>query len=160
MKMRRILAPTDFSPTSGRALDYAVDLARALGAEVILMHAVEPVALAPDVYGASAIAPMLDEIERAARRTLDRIVAKLAKRRVRCRTALLTGPAATTIADAAAKLDADVIVMATHGRSGLSHLFLGSVAERVVRSARCPVLTVPERSQRGRKAKGKRRRSS
>jgi len=157
--MRTILAPTDFSPTSNRAVDYAIELGRALGAEIVVMHAVEPITVTPDAFGAATIAPVLDELERAGRRMLDRAAAKIAKRRMRCRTLLVTGPAATTIVDAAAKVRADLIVLGTHGRSGLSHLFLGSVAERVVRSAGRPVLTVPERSRRAGLGKRKRRRA-
>ncbi len=158
MNIRRILAPTDFSDISDRCVEQAVELARLLGSEVVLLHAVEPVVMAGDLFGASAIVNVTAEVQRAARQGLALRLERLRKKRgIRCRSVLVNGTAAVAIVDAAARLRADLIMMATHGRSGLSHLFLGSVAERVVRGARCPVLTVPATSARARK--GKRRRS-
>ncbi|HSD11658.1 MAG TPA: universal stress protein [Candidatus Binatia bacterium] len=152
MKIRRILAPTDFSDISDRCVEQAVVLARALGSEIVLLHAVEPVVLAGDLFGASAVVNVMDEIQRAARQGLALRVKRLQKKRgIRCRSVLVNGTAAAVIVDAAARLRADLIMMATHGRSGLSHLFLGSVAERVVRTSRCPVLTVPATNARVRK---------
>jgi universal stress protein A len=148
MKIRRILAPTDFSDTSDRCVEQAVELARALGSEIVLLHAVEPVVLAGDLFGASAVVNVIDEMQRAARQGLALRLKHLEKRGIRCRSVLVNGTAAAVIVDTAARLRADLIMMATHGRSGLSHLFLGSVAERVVRSSRCPVLTVPATSAR------------
>jgi universal stress protein A len=152
MKIRRILAPTDFSEISDGCVKQAVELARTLGSEVVLLHAVEPVVLAGDLFGASAVANVMDELQRAARQGLALRLERLRKRRgIRCRSVLVNGTAAAAIVDAAVRLGADLIMMATHGRSGLSHLFLGSVAERVVRGARCAVLTVPATSVRTQK---------
>jgi len=143
VKVRRILAPTDFSEISDHAVRDAAGLARRLGAELILLHAVEPLLLAGDLDGSSAVATVLTSIEDGARKSLARRLQRLKKAGLRCRSVHATGMAATTIADAADKLRADLVVMATHGRTGVSHLFLGSVAERVVRTAHRPVLTVP-----------------
>jgi len=152
MKIRRILAPTDFSEISDGCVDQAVELARALGSEVVLLHAVEPVVLAGDLFGASAVANVMEELQRAARQGLALRLERLRKRRgIRCRSVLVNGTAAAAIVDTAVRLGVDLIMMATHGRSGLSHLFLGSVAERVLRGARCPVLTVPATSVRTQK---------
>jgi nucleotide-binding universal stress UspA family protein len=152
MKIRRILAPTDFSEISDGCVDQAVELARALGSEVVLLHAVEPVVLAGDLFGASAVANVMEELQRAARQGLALRLERLRKRRgIRCRSVLVHGTAAAAIVDTAVRLGVDLIMMATHGRSGLSHLFLGSVAERVLRGARCPVLTVPATSVRTQK---------
>jgi nucleotide-binding universal stress UspA family protein len=87
-----------------------------------------------------------DQQVRAAQRRLAELAADLRSRRVRCRTVLRTGAAPSTIVDLAKRSAADLIVMATEGRHGVGRLLLGSVAERVVRSAECPVLTVRARA--------------
>jgi universal stress protein A len=159
MKIRRILAPIDFSKISDRCVEQAVELARTLGSEIILLHAVEPLVLAGDLFGASAVVNVMDEVQRAAQQGLASRVKRLQEKgRVRCRSVLVNGTAAVAIVDVAARVRADLIMMATHGRSGLSHLFLGSVAERVVRTSRCPVLTVPGASAGARKATPRRSR--
>ena len=94
----------------------------------------------------------MDEQRRSAKEQLARLGRSLQKRRVAVQTVLANGVPHVVIVDAAAKLGADLIVMSTHGRSGLSHLFMGSVTERIVRSATCPVLTV--RAERARRRCG------
>jgi nucleotide-binding universal stress UspA family protein len=143
-KFKRILIATDFSPASEPALSYAVDLARSSSAELIVLHVVEPVALAGDAYGFTASATMCNEIERAAKQSIARIASQLQKKRgLRSRTVLANGTAAMATVDAATRLRADVVVVGTHGHGGFEHFFLGSVAERVVRTSPRPVLTVP-----------------
>jgi nucleotide-binding universal stress UspA family protein len=148
MKVRRILAPTDFSVLSEGGVAGAVSLARSFGAELVLLHVVEPAVMAGDLYGAAAMATVLEEVQQSSRQALARAVDKIKKRGQRCRGVMANGGAATTIVDTAVRLRIDLIVLATHGRSGFSHLLLGSVAERVVRSAACPVLTVPSSNAR------------
>jgi nucleotide-binding universal stress UspA family protein len=145
LNIRRILVPTDFSEISDRGVKYAADFARSLGAELILFHAVEPILMAGDLLGTVAAAQALDQMERSARENLLRSAARLKQRGIRCRAVLANGDAAAAIVGAAAKARADLVAMSTHGRSGVSHLFLGSVAERVVQTAGCPVLTMPSR---------------
>ncbi len=157
MKFRRILAPTDFSPLSERGVAEGASLARSFGAELVLLHVVEPAVIAGDLYGASAMATVIEELQGTARLALARAVAKMKKRRQRCRGVVANGGAATTIVDTAARLRADLIVLATHGRSGFSRLLLGSVAERVVRTAACPVLTLPSTPPRGRSRRARKR---
>lgn len=138
----RILVPTDFSETSDAALDYAKELAATLGASIHLVHVFEDpyrvAAFAPEVYG--GVSPGLREaaIARAERELRARVPESFD---------LLTGPTAQAIVDCAAERGADLIVMGTHGRTALAHLVLGSVAEHVVRTARCPVLTIRPRSR-------------
>jgi nucleotide-binding universal stress UspA family protein len=160
--IKRILVPVDFSDPSLRALDFAVELSRPLAAQVILLHAVEPVyyPVAGDMYGVGFdLGNVYDAIERAARTQLSELAAKLKARGVAVRTLLTLGTAHQVILDSAKKLKADLIVMSTHGRTGLSHVLIGSVAERVVRTAPCPVLTVPGRATRRTSAmRGARRR--
>lgn len=157
MTIRKILVPLDFSAGAHAALDYAVDLFAAKGVELVVLHVVEPVYYASpaDLYGASAnLSMLLDEQQRVAREHLAQLGRKLEKKGVQVRTLLQTGSPFQMIVDTADKLKVDLIVMATHGRTGLSHLLMGSVAEKVVRAARCPVLTVRGyRKKRGRATK-------
>ena len=145
----RILVPVDFSAHSDRALRYATTLADRFNATVEVLHVVED----PFVSGAwspEAVAPnipeLLADLVAAARGKLDELKAATIRRGVRLETTVLTtvltGKPADSIADYARTERFDLIVMGTHGRTGLSHALLGSVAERVVRKAPCPVLTV------------------
>jgi universal stress protein A len=145
MKLTRILVPTDLSEPSLRALDYAIAFAKPFGAEVVVLFVVEPIVYATpsDIYGASAdLSMVLREQERSGRDQLKRLEQRYRRRVAKLRTVLQTGTPYAAITGAAKKLKADMIIMSTHGRTGLSHLFLGSVAEKVVRTAECPVLTV------------------
>ena len=143
--IKRIVVPVDFSNTSLQALDYAVEFGKPFKPEIVVVFVVEPIYFtAPaDMYAPTANTGMLlDEQRKIAREQLARLAAGLKKRHVNARTILQTGTAHQVITDTARRLKADLIVMATHGRTGLSHVVLGSVAERVVRHAQCPVLTV------------------
>jgi nucleotide-binding universal stress UspA family protein len=145
---KRILVPVDFSKPSLRAVEVALELAERLAAEVVLLHVVEPVyyPAAGEVYGIGfEFGDIYVAIERAARSQLKKLTAKVRARHAATRDLLLVGTAHRTIVEQAKKLRADLIVLSTHGRTGLSHVVLGSVAERVVRTATCPVLTVPLR---------------
>lgn len=142
---KKILVPLDFSKPSLRALDYAVELCRAHRGELVLVHAVETIYYAGlgemygQVYDSSTL---MQEFAREARDQLERIAADLRKKRLRVSTLLEIGTAPEVIVQAAKRSKADVIVISTHGRTGLAHVFLGSVSERVVRHAGCAVLTV------------------
>ena len=145
MAIKRILVPIDFSKDSLDALTYATEFAAPFGAELALLHVVEPIyyATPTDMYTANVnTATLIEEQRRAAEQQLARIVAGLEKKGRRVRAAVKTGAASKVIGDSAKKDRADLIIMATHGRTGLAHMFMGSVAEKVVRSAACPVLTV------------------
>ncbi|MBP1686634.1 MAG: uspa protein [Deltaproteobacteria bacterium] len=145
MAIKRILVPIDFSKDSLDALTYATQFAASFGADVTLLHVVEPIyyAAPTDIYTANAnIAALLEQQRRVAETQLGRIASSLEKKGQRVRAAIKTGAASKVIVDSAKKERADLIIMATHGRTGLAHMFMGSVAEKVVRSAACPVLTV------------------
>ena len=138
----RILVPTDFSGTADEALAYAVALAGQVGATVHLVHAFDD----PDAVSlyANVYVPMPPEMRAD---ILKGIQAQLSARvatpgHQKVTTEVLTGAPAKTIVDAAVQNQCDLIVMGTHGRHGVTHLLLGSVAERVVRTATCPVLVV------------------
>jgi nucleotide-binding universal stress UspA family protein len=143
---RRILHPTDFSPASRAAFRKAMDLARTLRRELVLVHVLAPVIgpMMPDGYIPPAT---YDDLQTAARamatRHLDRLAVQARRAKVRVSSRLVEGvPVHDRIVRTAKAVRAEVIVMGTHGRSGVSRVFLGSVAARVVATAPCPVLTV------------------
>lgn len=139
---KTILVPHDFGTGSDTALTYAVDLAKALGAELVVMHAYEiPMIGFPD--GALvATAELASRVLEGANSGLKKAVEMHAKGGVPLRSIVKQGPSWQTIIETATELGAGMIVMGTHGRHGLPRALLGSVAEKVVRSAHCPVLTV------------------
>jgi nucleotide-binding universal stress UspA family protein len=163
MKIKRILVPIDFSTHAQGALDYAIEFAKPFKAELLVLHVVEPIYYAvPDFTGgaAASMGSLLEEQRQSARAELVRLEHTYAKRRVRLRTLLQTGVTAyEAIVATAKKLKADMILMATHGRTGLTHLLMGSVTEHVVRTASCPVLTVRVAKGSRRKVAGKRKRA-
>ncbi len=142
MKIERILCPVDFSATSGRALDYAIGFAREFGATIHLVHSFQanPTAISP--YGPV----MQDDFVAAYRRGATEQVSKLRERveaaGVDVETHLTQEFPSQAITQAAKENRADLIVMGTRGLTGLKHIVLGSVAERTLRIAPCPVLTV------------------
>jgi universal stress protein A len=145
MKIKRVLVPIDFSKDSLKALDYAADFAKPLGAELVTLFVIEPIYYAvPDLAGtaAGAVGGMIEEQRASATQQLQRLQARYAKRKIKLRTLLQTGTPYQAIVDTAKALKAGLIVMSTHGRTGMKHLLLGSTAERVVRTATCPVLTM------------------
>lgn len=144
IKVKTILVPIDFSETANKALVYAVRMADQFGSKIVLLNVVEPVAT-PDLE----FHPLMLETEN---------VKKLAKNRLEelCRQAKIPlrmldrvlvryGSPYAEITSAAKTLKVDLIILTTHGYTGLKHVFMGSTAERVVRHAPCPVLTVREK---------------
>lgn len=137
MNTRRILFPTDFSHTDDAALDLATTLARERGASLLIVHVEEP----PAAYGGGEMYygipdPLTDDL----RRMLVEVVP--VDPAVPYEHRLITGDPAAAIARLAKEEQVELIVMGTHGRSGLLRLLMGSVAEAVVRRAPCPVLTL------------------
>jgi nucleotide-binding universal stress UspA family protein len=142
-KLAKILVPTDFSDCSQAAFDYGVQLAREFGAELRLAHVINPHAFPfGDKYTALDPAELLAQMGNAAKKRMRSMVSK-AKSRYSVR--LIHGSPAIEICKAANE-DVDLIVICTHGRTGLGHLLIGSVAEHVVRYAHCPVLVIPCRT--------------
>jgi nucleotide-binding universal stress UspA family protein len=144
----RILVPVDFSPTSESAIDYARELAARFDAEIELLHVVED----PIVSGAwepdasyLTIPELLDRFVEEGERRLGDIKNRLRNGGITVDTRVVTGAPARGILHTAQEDGCDLIVMGTHGRTGLSHMLMGSVAERVIRTAVCPVLTVRHR---------------
>ena len=146
-RIERILVPTDFGAASDCALGYARAIAAQFGAAITLVHVFEePLTSGAFVGDGTVTMPtgFRDTLERAAREQLAERHAEHAQALPLSSNALLVGPAAKRIVEHAEKIHADLIVMGTHARRGLSHLLLGSVAESVVRTAKCPVLTTHE----------------
>ena len=138
-RLKKILVPLDFSTCSSKALQYALPFARQFKAALILVHAVQLPVAAPEMIFADApsVADARAELERLAK-TIDFAP---------CHCNVRIGAPATEIIEAAVESGTDLIILSTHGRSGLAHMILGSTAERVVRQAPCPVLVVREKEQ-------------
>ncbi len=134
-KISRILVATDFSPQASSALEWARSLAGAFGAELVLLHVINIFGLA-EVSGVTG-GPLLLLREQA-----HKSMAELKASIPDAQTVVYEGSPSHLIVDTALDLNCQMIVMGTHGRSGLVHLLLGSVAEYVVRSGNVPVLTV------------------
>jgi len=143
-RFRRILYATDFSNASRPAFRWAVDMAKANHAELLLVHVINPAPLVG--YGEYIPPQAYEEIAAYARvagqKRLDPLVAKAKTAGVRCRTLLLEGVAHERIVKAAHSERADLIVVGTHGTTGIVKFLLGSVASRVVATTAHPVLTV------------------
>ena len=143
---RRVLHPTDFSKASGAAFARAVAEAKDRRSELVLVHVLSPVipmAGAGEAYLAPSVYEQMSKSARAwADKQMDRLLARAKAARVRARGLLLEGVAHEQIVRAAKRQRADLIVIGTHGRTGVARFFLGSVAARVAATAPCPVLTV------------------
>jgi nucleotide-binding universal stress UspA family protein len=137
MNAPKILYPTDFSTTGQTALEMATSLARDRGATLVIMHVEEP----PMAYGGGELYYGIDEPNRE---ELQRMLAEVlpSDPDVPCEHRLMIGSPARAIVEMAEREEVELIVMATHGRTGLLRVLMGSVAEEVVRKAKCPVLTV------------------
>lgn len=144
LKLKKILIPVDFSECSRKALRYAIPLARQFGARLILLHVVqmnyaygESMALDYSLLERQLIDAGAEQLARVARNEIEEAIPS--------ETLVRNGGAAREIVAAARELECDLIIISTHGHTGLKHVFLGSTTERVVRHAPCPVLVVRER---------------
>lgn len=140
-RIQTVLVPTDFSKPATHTLDWAADLARQFGARLVLVHVIPPSTYPlHNLAQIGAFPNLRDEVMKRCREDLAEVAGKLQGVTVDQR--LLEGPPHQMINDCAAAEKADLIVMSTHGHTGLKHLLLGSVAEKVVRTSACPVLTI------------------
>lgn len=138
-----ILCPVDFSEPSRVALEHAEGLAKALDAELLVAHVLVP-AMYPVAFGAVPMGAVTveEEARTAVEASLDDTVKDLSGRGVRCRRLVEVGTPARRIVEMVQENGVDLVVMGTHGTTGLGHVLLGSTAERVVRLCPCPVLSV------------------
>lgn len=140
--IKKLLVPTDLGEYSQFAFKYAVALAEAFAAKVYVLHVHEPFPQGAVFEGMVYDSKLVAKAEAKARGDLDAIVAQLTAQKIQAEPVFVTGRAYIEIVRQAERLEVDLIVLATHGRRGVSHLVLGSNAEKVVRLSPCPVLTV------------------
>ncbi len=143
--MKRILVATDFEEAAGVALEYGRELARTFGAQLDVLH------VADNIFARGAVGEgymvsfteMQQDVEASALKKLDGLIFEEDRQLLGARTVLRTSASpAAAIIEYAREAGVNLIVMGTHGRGAMAHLLMGSVAERVVRTAPCPVLTV------------------
>ena len=137
----RILMATDFSPVSDAALEEAARIARESGARLYVVYAYE-VPAGGSYVPASGYLASIAATRMEAEQKMQDLMARDSMRGVEARPVILKGPADVSILETAVREKVDMIVMGTHGRRGAARLLLGSVAERVIAAARCPVLTI------------------
>jgi nucleotide-binding universal stress UspA family protein len=144
LPITKILCPTDFSEPSRQAMDVAGELAQHFDAELHVIHVVGPMPImaTPPPSVALNIPGYQKELEASAREALSKEVDGRLSEELATRQIVVTGLAADEIVRIARESDVGMIVIATHGRTGIGRLIFGSVAERVVRHATCPVLTI------------------
>ena len=143
--INKILVPVDFSDYSKSSLRYAVNFSKYFKAEMILIYVVEPVIYPPDFsMGQIAIPSINPEWDQRAKEELDKLAKSEIHGDVKVKTIIKTGKPFMEIIEAAEEEDIDLIIIATHGHSGVEHILFGSTAEKVVRKAPCPVLTLRE----------------
>ena len=146
-RIEKILVPVDFSEHSASALEMAIDLAKVFGAGIHLLHCyqIQPLSISP--YGIVLPENFDQEIRQAAERRVDEWRAKVMLEGVEVAVHLSSRFPSLEISELASEVGADLIVMGTRGLSGIKHVLLGSVAERTLRLAPCPVLTVKARGE-------------
>lgn len=145
MKIDTILVATDFSETAQKALETAIDMAGHFEAQLVVLHAYNvEIPIASPMMTGGYILPdgFFDEIAKQARLQVESVANEISAGGVRAIGVAIDEPAALAIVDEAKRRGADMIVMGTRGLTGIKHLALGSIADKVVRTAPCPVLTV------------------
>jgi nucleotide-binding universal stress UspA family protein len=140
MTVHHVLVPIDFSPYAEQALDYAIALAPKLQARVTLLHVIQAPLVAGADMGVWPSPAFIEELETAITSDMEGYLARVTAAGLAGEIVVVHGVPFQEILDTAKKRQVDLIIMGTHGRTGLSHVFLGSVAEKVLRLAPCPVL--------------------
>ena len=141
----KVLVPVDFSDYSKSALRYAVNFAKHFKAELCLVYVVEPMVYPPDFSMGQIAIPSVDiEMDKRATEELDNLAKREIPPEVKSKTVVKTGKPFVEIIETANEENVDLIIIATHGHSGIEHVLFGSTAEKVVRKAPCPVLTLRE----------------
>lgn len=143
--IKKVLVPIDFSDYSKSALKYAVNFAKSFNAEIILVYVVEPVIYPPDFSMGQIAMPSINaEWDDRAKDELQKLAKSDITGAGNVKTIIKTGKPFVEIIETAKEEDVDLIIIATHGHSGVEHILFGSTAEKVVRKAPCPVLTLRE----------------
>ena len=153
MQIRSILVPTDFSECANYALSYAASLARVFGASILCVHVIEPMVPTVGYSGMTEplpIADISDQLEDSAERELPKIAECEECAGLEVEELIVRGEAAAEIVRVARDRKVDLIVVSSHGRTGLGRILFGSTAEAIVRHASCPVLVVkPSQAEQG-----------
>jgi nucleotide-binding universal stress UspA family protein len=141
--IKNILVPVDFSDYSKDALKYAVQFAKQFNAKLYIVYVIEPVIYPADFsMGQVAIPSLENDIKNRAEEEMESLVKSFVDPSIETEKIIKTGKPFVEIIETAREVDADIIIMATHGHTGVEHLLFGSTAEKVVRKAPCPVLTL------------------
>jgi nucleotide-binding universal stress UspA family protein len=143
--IKKVLVPVDFSDYSKSSLRYAVNFAKRFNAEINLIYVVEPMVYPPDFSMGQIAIPSVDiEMDKRASEELSNLAKKEIPPDIISKTIVKTGKPFIEIIETAVEEDVDLIIIATHGHTGIEHVLFGSTAEKVVRKAPCPVLTLRE----------------
>jgi nucleotide-binding universal stress UspA family protein len=143
LTIKSILAPIDFSDYSINSLKYAVSFAKQFQSSIILIYVIEPIVYPPDFSMGQIVLPSVDnEIYPRAVEELEKLAASEAPPEIKVKTIIKTGKPFIEIIETAKEESVDLIIIASHGSSGVEHMLFGSTAEKVVRKAPCPVLTL------------------
>ncbi|HZW39895.1 MAG TPA: universal stress protein [Ignavibacteriaceae bacterium] len=143
--IKKVLVPIDFSDYSRSALKYTVNFIEFFKAEVILVYVIEPVLYPPDFSMGQVAFPTVDmEMDKRANEELEKLARNELPEDVNYKLVVKTGKPFIEIIDLAEEENVDLIIISTHGHSGMQHILFGSTADKVVRKAPCPVLTIRE----------------
>jgi len=144
-EIKKILVPIDFSDYSKSALKYAVNFAKKFNAVLFLIYVVEPIIYPPDFSMGQIAIPTVDlDMDKRAFEELNKLAEKEIPKELKASTIVKTGKPFLEIIETASEENIDLIIIATHGHTGMEHILFGSTAEKVVRKASCPVLTLRE----------------
>ncbi len=141
----KVLVPIDFSDYSKNALKYAVNFVKLFKAQLFLIYVVEPVIYPPDFSMGQIAIPSVDlEMDKRAIDELDKLANQEIPAEIKVKSIVKTGKPFIEIIETASEENVDLIIIATHGHTGMEHILFGSTAEKVIRKAPCPVLTLRE----------------
>jgi nucleotide-binding universal stress UspA family protein len=142
-EIKRILVPIDFSDYSKTSLRYSINFVKKFNAELFLIYVVEPVIYPPDFSMGQIAIPTVDlEMDKRAEEELEKLAKKEIPQDIKVRIIVKTGKPFIEILETSSEENIDLIIIATHGHTGVEHILFGSTAEKVVRKAPCPVLTL------------------
>lgn len=143
MQIKTILFPTDFSQGARAAMDHAVSLAKTYEAKLVLLYVIQDISIAEwYIPSTLSVTDLVDDMQKSAEQEMAKWLAEISAKTGSVEKLIVRGVPFVEIIKTAKDLNADLIVIGTHGRTGIDHMLFGSTAEKVVRKASCPVLTV------------------